>query len=242
MKSIREIAELTGISHRTLHYYDEIGLLTPTATTGAGYRLYDGEALERLQLILLFRELGFPLQDIRRLLDSPDLDRNRAMEQQIELLTLKKQHLENLIDLARGVLNTGIRHLNLKGFNAGQIDEYTARARALYDKTETYQEYHQRFLALNQAERDQVDRDMEALLASFGAHLGESPESPGVQALVERLQAFLSEHFYECTPAILRSLANMCDGGGSVTEDLDALGGPGTALLIAGALRCHAAD
>ena len=242
MKSISEIAELTGISQRTLRYYDEIGLLTPTATTGAGYRLYDREALERLQLILLFRELGFPLQDIRRLLDSPDLDRNRAMEQQIELLTLKKQHLENLIDLARGVLNTGIRHLNLKGFNAGQIDEYTARARALYDKTETYQEYHQRFLALNQAERDQVDRDMEALLASFGAHLGESPESPGVQALVERLQAFLSEHFYECTPAILRSLANMCDGGGSVTENLDALGGPGTALLIAGALRCHAAD
>ena len=242
MKSISEIAELTGISQRTLRYYDEIGLLTPTATTGAGYRLYDGEALERLQLILLFRELGFPLQDIRRLLDSPDLDRNRAMEQQIELLTLKKQHLENLIDLARGVLNTGIRHLNLKGFNAGQIDEYTARARALYDKTETYQEYHQRFLALNQAERDQVDRDMEALLASFGAHLGESPESPGVQALVERLQAFLSEHFYECTPAILRSLANMCDGGGSVTENLDALGGSGTALLIAGALRCHAAD
>ena len=242
MKSISEIAELTGISQRTLRYYDEIGLLTPTATTGAGYRLYDREALERLKLILLFRELGFPLQDIRRLLDSPDLDRNRAMEQQIELLTLKKQHLENLIDLARGVLNTGIRHLNLKGFNAGQIDEYTARARALYDKTETYQEYHQRFLALNQAERDQVDRDMEALLASFGAHLGESPESPGVQALVERLQAFLSEHFYECTPAILRSLANMCDGGGSVTENLDALGGPGTALLIAGALRCHAAD
>ena len=55
MKSIREIAEMTGISHRTLHYYDEIGLLTPTATTGAGYRLYDDEALERLQLILLFR-------------------------------------------------------------------------------------------------------------------------------------------------------------------------------------------
>lgn len=242
MKSISEIAELTGISQRTLRYYDEIGLLTPTATTGAGYRLYDGEALERLQLILLFRELGFPLQDIRRLLDSPDLDRNRAMEQQIELLTLKKQHLENLIDLARGVLNTGIRHLNLKGFNAGQIDEYTARARALYDKTETYQEYHRRFLALNQAERDQVDRDMEALLASFGAHLGESPESPGVQALVGRLQAFLDEHFFECTPAILRSLANMCDGGGSVTENLDALGGPGTARLIAGALRCHAAD
>ena len=242
MKSISEISGLTGISQRTLRYYDEIGLLTTTATTGAGYRLYDGKALERLQLILLFREPGFPLLDIRRLLDSPDLDRNRAMEQQIELLTLKKQHLENLIDLARGVLNTGIRHLNLKGFNAGQIDEYTARARALYDKTETYQEYHQRFLALNQAERDQVDRDMEALLASFGAHLGESPESPGVQALVERLQAFLSEHFYECTPAILRSLANMCDGGGSVTENLDALGGPGTALLIAGALRCHAAD
>ena len=76
--------------------------------------------------------------------------------------------------------------------------------------------------------------------------VGEHPQAgiapATMQALAERLQAFLDEHFYECTPAILRSLADMCDGGGSVTENLDALGGPGTARLIAGALRCHAAD
>ena len=242
MKSIREIAELTGISHRTLHYYDEIGLLTPTATTGAGYRLYDDEALERLQLILLFRELGFPLRDIRRLLDSPDLDRNRAMEQQIELLTLKKQHLENLIDLARGVLGTGIRHLDLSGFNAGQIDEYTVSARALYGKTEAYREYEQRFLTLSGESQSQVNHDFQSLLASFGAHLGESPDSPGVQALAGRLADFISEHFYACTPPILRCLADMYDGGGSMTECIDTLGGPGTARLIAQALRCYAAD
>jgi DNA-binding transcriptional MerR regulator len=78
MKTVNEVSKLTGISVRTLHHYDEIGLLTPTAVTEAGYRLYDDTALERLQHILLFRELEFPLKDIKDILDSPDFERNKA--------------------------------------------------------------------------------------------------------------------------------------------------------------------
>ena len=93
MKTVNEVSKLTGISVRTLHHYDEIGLLKPTSITDAGYRLYDDIALERLQHILLFRELQFPLKDIKKILDSSDFDRNKALEQQIELLTMKKEHL-----------------------------------------------------------------------------------------------------------------------------------------------------
>ena len=86
MLTVHEVSKLTGVSIRTLQYYDEIGLLSPASYTEAGYRLYDDSALERLQQILLFRELEFPLKEIRRIIDAPDFDQARALEQQIELL------------------------------------------------------------------------------------------------------------------------------------------------------------
>ena len=90
MMTVKQVSELAGVSIRTLQYYDKIGLLTPDKYTESGYRLYDGAALERLQQILLFRELEFPLRDIKAILDSPDFDRKKALAQQIELLELKK--------------------------------------------------------------------------------------------------------------------------------------------------------
>ena len=99
MKTVHEVSELSGVSIRTLQYYDRIGLLSPTDRTEAGYRLYDDAALEKLQQILLFRELEFPLKDIMEIVNRPDFDRSKALEQQIELLKLKKEHIENLMDL-----------------------------------------------------------------------------------------------------------------------------------------------
>ena len=109
MRTVHEVSGLAGVSIRTLQYYDKIGLLRPAEYTDAGYRLYDDTDLERLQQILLFRELEFPLKEIRKIMESPDYDRDRALEQQIALLTLKKEHLENLIELARGIKETGGR-------------------------------------------------------------------------------------------------------------------------------------
>ena len=96
MKTVKEVSKLAGVSVRTLHYYDTIGLLKPTEVTGAGYRLYDDTALERLCQILLFRELEFPLRVIKQIMDNPGYDKGKALEQQIELLTFKKEHIENL--------------------------------------------------------------------------------------------------------------------------------------------------
>lgn len=87
MMTVHEVSRLTGVSIRTLQYYDQIGLLHPAEYTEAGYRLYDDAALETLQQILLFRELEFPLKDIRRIIQSPSFDREKALEQQIELLS-----------------------------------------------------------------------------------------------------------------------------------------------------------
>lgn len=97
MKTVKEVSELTGISVRTLHYYDEIGLFKPTEVTEAGYRLYDDKAIEKLGQILVFRELDLPLADIKLIMDNPDLDRNSVLTKQREMLCLKKQRLERII-------------------------------------------------------------------------------------------------------------------------------------------------
>ena len=98
MMTVNEVSKLAGVSIRTLQYYDKIGLLHPTGYTDAGYRLYDDADLERLQHILLFRELEFPLKDIKMIVNSPDFDRSKALEQQIELLKLKKETVDKFID------------------------------------------------------------------------------------------------------------------------------------------------
>ena len=103
MKTVKEVSLLTGVSVRTLHHYDAIGLLKPTRVTEAGYRLYDDTALGRLQTILLFRQLQFPLKEIRDILDSPGFDPMEALTQQIHLLELQRQQLDNLISHARKI-------------------------------------------------------------------------------------------------------------------------------------------
>ena len=107
MKTVKEVSEIAGISIRTLQYYDEIDLLKPTASSMSGYRLYDDEDLQRLQSILLFRELEFPLKEIKAIMNSENFDKSIALEQQINLLTLKKEHLENLILFAKGLKAIG---------------------------------------------------------------------------------------------------------------------------------------
>ena len=130
MMTVHEVSELAHVSVRTLHHYDKLGLLRPTCVTEAGYRMYDEQALGRLQMILLFRELRFPLREIRRILDSPDFDRNRALEQQVELLTLQREHTENLITLAKGILFMGVNHMDFTAFDTRKLDDYCAQARA----------------------------------------------------------------------------------------------------------------
>ena len=107
MMTVHEVSTRTGVSIRALHHYDKIGLLPATEVTAAGYRLYDDTALERLQYILLFKELEFSLKDIRDILDSADFDQEKALEQQIHLLELKKERLDSLLNLARGIKKIG---------------------------------------------------------------------------------------------------------------------------------------
>ena len=130
MKTVQEVSRLTGVSVRTLHHYDAIGLLKPTKVTEAGYRLYDDAALSRLHSILLFRELQFPLKEIKGILDSPQFDSDKALERQIELLELQRKRLGELIDHARELKEKGCTRMGFKAFDKSELEQYKAEAKA----------------------------------------------------------------------------------------------------------------
>lgn len=160
MMTIHEVSRLAGVSVRTLHHYDAIDLLPPTALTEAGYRLYDDTALARLQSILLFRELEFPLKDIKRILDDPNFDQSAALEDQIKLLELRRKQLGKLIALARETLKTGVTPMKFDAFDKTEQARFAAEVKEKWGGTAAYREYQQR-------EKDGSVGDFAELMAQF---------------------------------------------------------------------------
>lgn len=239
MMTVHEVSGLTGVSIRALHHYDQIGLLHPTEVTGAGYRLYDNKALERLQYILLFKELQFSLKEIKGILDSPVFERDRALDQQITLLEMKKEHLENLIDLARGIKMIGVKRLDFTVFDTKKIDEYARQAKASWGQTPEFREFEEKAKGRTKEEERKISIDLMGILAEFGSMKENDPGDKTVQDQVKRLQDFITEHFYTCSDEILFSLGQMYAGGGSMTENIDNAGGDGTAEFAARAIKTY---
>ena len=222
MKTVNEVSKLTGVSIRTLQYYDKIGLLKPAEYTESGYRLYDDAALERLQQILLFRELEFPLKDIKDIVTRSDFDKRLALDQQIELLELKKEHIENLISMCRGLKLRGVRHLDFTAFDSSKLDEYAKRAKER-----------------SKSEEESMMADFMKIFEEFGGMKDQDPASAEVQDQVRKLQSFITEHFYKCSNEILSGLGKMYAGGGEFTENINKMGGEGTAEFTHRAIQSY---
>lgn len=145
MKTVKEVSEITGISIRALRYYDEIGLLKPTTLTDANYRLYNDEALEKLQQILFFRELEIPLEDIKAIMDNPHFDKGQALLTQRALLEHKRNRLNGIIELITDVIN-GVDDISFGAFNDEDIDKI-----------------------IDHALESQSEKSIEAIIAHFGS-------------------------------------------------------------------------
>lgn len=239
MKTVHEVSKLAGVSIRTLQYYDKIGLLHPAKYTESGYRLYDDTALEKLQQILLFRELEFPLKDIKAIMNNPNFDRKKALEQQIALLTLKKEHLENLIDLAREIKEIGVNKMDFTAFDTSKIDEYAAQAKASWGNTPEYREFEEKSKNRTAQEEQTISTQMMDIFAEFGTMLKLDPSEEKVQAQVKKLQGFITENFYNCSDEILYSLGSMYVSDGDFTENIDMTGGKGTAEFVFKAITIY---
>lgn len=233
MMTVHEVSGLAGVSVRTLHHYDAIGLLPPTALSEAGYRLYDDTALARLQTILLFRELEFPLRDIKKILDAPQFDPTAALADQLRLLELRHQRLERLIALARETMKEGVTSMRFDAFDKSEQERFAAEVREKWGGTAAYQEYQQR-------EKTDAAGDSAALLAQFAA-LGRlkalDPAALEAQDAVRALQQCITRHYYTCTPEILVGLGKLYVADERFRRSIDRAGGEGTAAFTAEAIR-----
>ena len=240
MMIVNEVSRLTGVSIRTLQYYDKIGLLPPADYTEVGYRLYDDETLQKLQIILLFRELEFPLKDIRRIIESPVFDREKALEQQIHILELKKEYIENLIDLARGVKKSGVKDMtDFTAFDTAKIDDYIAKAREYWGDTAAFKEFEEKNADRTSEENAGINTELMKIFAQFGGMKDMDPASPKVQKQVKKLQDYITDKFYKCTNTILSSLGHAYSAEGEMNRNIDKAGGKGTGEFVDKAIQIY---
>ena len=218
---------MTGVSVRTLHYYDEIGLLKPTETTGAGYRLYGGEALARLQQILFFRELGFPLKEIRAILASPSFDAREALKNHRRLLVMERDRLDDLIRLADRTMK-GEQAMSFEEFNRGEIaaarKQYAEEAEERWGSTDAYRESERKTASYTQGDWSRIQSEAEAIYRRFAEDQARRPGDPAVQKLVGEWQAFITRNFYSCTDEILAGLGEMYSADPRFAENIDRYG------------------
>ena len=239
MKTVKEVSKLSGVSVRTLHHYDAIGLLKPTRVTEAGYRLYDDAKLQRLQSILLFRTLRFSLKEIQRILDSPEFDPQEALEQQLAMLELQKQQLEETIAHVRRMKETGVITMDFNAFNTEKLDRYAQEAKAKWGKTEAYKEFEKKTEGQSEQQTAEHADGLMAIFAELGAIRHTAPDAAEAQTLVAKLQQFITDHYYTCTPQILKGLGQMYIAGDSMTENIDKAGGTGTAEFVHKAIEYY---
>ena len=239
MKTVIAVSRLTGVSVRTLHHYDAIGLLKPAKVTDAGYRLYDDAALARLQTILLFRELEFPLKEIKEMLDAADFDPIAALDDQIRLLQLRREQLDLLIDHARQIQKTGVFPMNFSAYDTKKLDAYAQEAKARWGHTDAWKESQEKAKGKTKAELTAEADGLMDIFRRLGQLRTGSPAAPEAQALIAELRGYICEHYYNCTPQILRGLGQMYIAGGEMTENIDRTGGEGTARFTREAIEIY---
>jgi DNA-binding transcriptional MerR regulator len=227
---VKEVAEWAGVSVRTLHHYDQIGLLKPESVTPAGYRLYTDANLERLQQILFLKEIGFPLREIKNILDNPQFDRKRALLSHKELLLEKKQRLEEIIRTVdktilslEGEVQMDIKEM-FAGFDMTEIEKhkekYADEARQLYGR-EIVEATEKRTSGYTKDDWAAIMGKWEEIYHKIIAAMDNGPADPQVQEAVGELRQHITQYFYDCTPDIFRGLGDLYVADQRFTENID---------------------
>lgn len=240
---VNEIAKLTGVTVRALHYYDRIGLLKPNAVTDAGYRLYDEKNLETLQQILFFRELDFSLHDIGDIINNPDFDRKNALEQQKKLLSGKRKQLDGLITLIDKIMK-GDSMMSFKEFDHSELEEtkkkYAAEAKERWGGTKAYAESEKKAASYGKKEWETIQNEMKQLLKTFAEwkQQGKDPGCEEVQHTVMCWQEHITRYYYSCTKEILSGLGTMYAEDERFRKNIDECG-EGTADFLSKAIAVY---
>ena len=237
-KTVNEVSRLSGVSVRTLHHYDEIGLLKPAYVAPNGYRMYDDTSLKKLQSILLFRELEFPLKEIKNMVNNPEFNSSEAIKDQLGLLKLKRNHIDGLIDLAEKLINQE-DYMALKKFDRAEIEKYANEVKERWGATDQYAEYTQKSRSRTGEQHNALGAQLMDIFAEIGTLTNLAPESEEVQAMVKKLQDFITANYYNCTKDILKGLGSMYIADKRFKENIDKAGGEGAAAFVAKAIEFY---
>lgn len=242
-RSIGEAAARAGVSVRTLHHYDAIGLLAPSGVTPAGYRLYDEAAMAKLEQILFFKELGFPLEQIRDIMAHPAYDAREAMRRQKALLEMQRARLDAMIArLGEALLGQGTPRPEV--FDMKEIErmkaQYADEAKARWGETDAYAQSEARTGAYGAGDWAAIQAGMDERMAAFAAVRDLAPDDARVQALVSDWQRYITDHFYSCTDEILEGLGQMYEADERFRQNIDRHG-EGTASCMARAIAAYCA-
>ncbi len=213
--TIKQLATLAETSVRTLHHYDQIGLLTPSRIQGNKYRVYKEADLLKLQQILFFKELEFPLSEIKKILNSPEFDMNQALKDQKNMLELKKKRLQTIVEtINKTIKSKSNKKQNMKdeelyeGLDKKEMESYAAEAKERWGNTEAYKQSRERVAKMSKDDMAKIKKDGEDLAREIGENMSKGAASPEVQALIAKHYNSLRA-FYEPSLEMYRNLGIM---------------------------------
>ena len=245
--SVGQVAGLAGVTIRTLHHYDEIGLLSPSGRSSAGYRIYEESDLRRLQQILFYRELGFTLEEIATIVNDPRTDAVGHLRRQRGLLIARIERLSAMVVAIGHEMEAKMRGIRLtpeerfEVFGNFKPEDYAEEAQQRWGDTEAYRQSQRRVATYNKEDWLKIKAEEEEVRASFAAAFaaGSVPDSEEVMAAAEAHRQHISRWFYECSYDVHRSLADMYVNDERFRANYDALA-PGLAQFIRDAAHANA--
>lgn len=238
---INEVAALTGVTVRTLQYYDKINLLKPEKVTDAGYRIYGRKELLVLQQILFLKELDFSLKDIKNIIQNPSFKKKDYIKKQRELLVQKRDHIDNLISLTDKLIR-GETDMSFKEFDMTEIEankrKYAKEVKEKYGTTDQYKESEQKTSQYTRDQWNAIDEEGKNILKEFSNIKNTACSSDKAQNLVKAWQNYITKNFYKCTDEILMCLGQMYIGDERFTKNIDK-NGEGTAKFMYDAIMIY---
>ncbi|MFF0367336.1 MerR family transcriptional regulator [Micromonospora sp. NPDC005087] len=245
--TVGQVAKVAGVTVRALHHYDEIGLLSPSGRTAAGYRRYDDADLERLQLVLYYRELGFPLEEIAAIIDDPAADPAAHLRRQHELLTVRIKRLQEMVTAIEFAMEASKLNIQLtpeerfEVFGDFNPEEHEAEAEQRWGDTDAYRESNRRASRYTKddwlrikAENEDWGRRIVAVLAS-----GAPADGPEAMELAEEHRQIIGRWFYECSYEVHTGLADMYLADERFTRHYEDIA-PGLAAYLNEAIHANA--
>ncbi len=215
--NIQQLVKISGVTKRTLHHYDEIGILVPKRNEKNDYRYYEEGELLKLQQILFFRELDFPLIEIKKIISSPTFNMQEVLKDQRKLIEIKKNRLNKLIKTIDKTINSIYKKINMKdeeiyeGFSKEELDSWNKEAKERWGNTDQYKQSVGKYESLTKEQRLKMKKDGDELMDEIVANMPKGPKSSEVQALVQKHYNAL-KFFYEPNLEMYKGLADMYVG------------------------------